>query len=196
MLKLRALEYRTRQGVEILNLALRVSASEGRPIIEAHTIDGDYYQTLTVYHEDVPDGCVGISSHYPFIPQLLTAAGVIMGQEPVDTFPLLDEMVDCYELTQDAQTAFHQIKWMPGVGVGIADKVKKFAQQNLPAEDVRDLDVMVNARERTIEIMVSTTTRAGEDRVLEAFAQEPWPTLQQALEVQLLLVAQKEEGTR
>lgn len=78
----------------------------------------------------------------------------------------------------------------------IADKVKKFAQQNLPAEDVCDLDVIVNARERTIEIMVSTATPAGENRVLEAFAQEPWPTLQQAMEVQLLLVAQKEEGIR
>ena len=111
MLKVRALEYRTHQGVEFLNLALRISpSSEGWPIIEAHTINGDYYQTLTVYHEDVPDGCVGISSHYPFIPQLLVAAGIIMDQEPVDTFPLLDEMVDCYELTQDAQTAFHQKK--------------------------------------------------------------------------------------
>ena len=57
----------------------------------------------------------------------------------------------------------------------LAYTLGKQVLQYTPMEDVRCLKTVVNTRENTAEILVSTTTLAGEDRILEAFAEHIAP---------------------
>lgn len=54
--------------------------------------------------------------------------------------------------------------------------------------DVRCLKTVVNTRENTAEILVATTTPAGEDRILEAFAEHIAPNQPTSIVVDVVFI--------
>ena len=83
----------------------------------------------------------------------------------------------------------------------LAYTLGKQVLQYAPMGDVRCLKTVVNTRENTAEILVATTTPAGEDRILEAFAEHIAPNPPTSIVVDVVFIPEespvfKAEGTR
>jgi hypothetical protein len=70
----------------------------------------------------------------------------------------------------------------------LAYTLGKQVLQYAPMGDVRCLKTVVNTRENTAEILVATTTPAGEDRILEAFAEHVIPNTPEGLTSNFLFI--------
>lgn len=83
----------------------------------------------------------------------------------------------------------------------LAYTLGKQVLQYSPRGDVCCLKTVVNTRENTAEILVATTTPAGEDRILEAFAEHIAPNPPTSIVVDVVFIPEespvfKTEGTR
>ena len=83
----------------------------------------------------------------------------------------------------------------------LAYTLGKQCLQYFPAGDVRYFKTVVDTRENTAEILVATTTPAGEDRILEAFAEHIASNPPTCIVVDVVFIPEespvfKTEGTR